>query len=66
MDDMKEQQNPMDEMKGQQQNPEVPFPQTCPIHLKPVELRISKNGLEYYKCPERLCMLFCAAPDVDE
>ena len=51
----------------QQQNPEVPLPytrepKTCPIHLKPVELRISKNGWEYYKCSEWPCMLFCAAP----
>ena len=45
----------LDEME--EQNPKVslddmPFPhtrepKTCPIHLKPVELHVSKNGWEY-------------------
>lgn len=41
-------------------------PKTCPIHLKPVERLVFKNGWEYYKCPESGCMLFCATPEVDE
>lgn len=64
----------LDEME--EQNPKVslddmPFrhmrePKTCPIHLKPVERLVFKNGWEYYKCPESGCMLFCATPEVDE